>query len=217
METVPFIICAVIGCFFVLVRRSLAVQKVKVKSLATIDGFNAAVKYEGVFGGYGLALDPNTNRFAIAGFGIDPYVFDFSQLVAVDVERDGATVTTTKGSNGLAGAAIGVALLGPAGVLLGSGTRSRGISRPTVTKLALKRYVNDLVHPCFEVVFYQNGRGGGANSGLVSNAATRMDEWYGRFRTILAMQASVRDHDKVADTASGVGPTISDAINQDRR
>jgi len=187
----PLVIGAivVVAFMFVFIRRSLAVQKVKGASLTTIDGFNPAVRYDGVLGGYGIAIDPQTNRFALAGVGVEPTIFDFSQLVAVEVERDGATVTTTKGSNGLAGAAIGVALLGPAGLLLGGGTRSRGVTSPTITKLALKIYVNDLVRPCFEVVFYRDGRGGSTNSGAVSNAAQRLDEWYGRFRTIISMQS----------------------------
>ena len=190
METVPFIAIAIFAVFFVLVRRAIAAQMKQNKALATIDGFNPAVKYNGSIGGLGLALDPSSNRFAVSAPGSEPTLYDFAQLVAVDVERNGATVTTTKGSNGLAGAAVGVALLGPAGLLLGGGTRSKGTATPTVTKLSLKIYVNDLIKPCHEVVFYSNRQGGNASGIMVSNAARQMDEWYGRFRTILAMQAN---------------------------
>jgi hypothetical protein len=192
MDNGPLVICIIIAVIIVFGRRTIAAQLKQGKALSAIDGFAPAVKYEGLAGSLGVAIDPQTNRFAVAGLGVEPRVFDFSELIAVDAERDGASVTTAKGSNGLAGAAIGVALLGPAGVLLGSGTRSRGFTSPTVTKLSMKIYVSDLIHPCHEIVFYRNSRGGSTNSGLVSNAATRLDEWYGRFRTILAMQAEGR-------------------------
>lgn len=192
MDAIPFIICAIIGVSLVLMRRAIAGQMKKSSSMAAIGGFNPVVKYDGIIGGHGIAIDPETNRFALSRVGGEPHVFDFSQVVAVDVERDGATITTTKGSNGLAGAAVGVALLGPAGLLLGSGTRSRGLTKPTVTKLSMKIYVNDLIKPYHEVVFYKNPRGGSANGIIVTKAAQQLDEWYGRFRTILAMQAPQR-------------------------
>jgi hypothetical protein len=188
MDAFVFVVVLITACSLVFVRRALSVQGTKAATLTTIPGFNAVVKYDGVLGGRGIAMDPETSRFALSGVGVTPTVFDFAQLIAVDIERDGNTITTTRGSNGLATAALGAALLGPVGLLLGGGTRSTGTTIPTITKLAMKIYVNDLAHPCHEVVFYRNAKGASRNSGMVALAVKQMDDWYGRFRTVLAMK-----------------------------
>lgn len=193
MGILVFIVIGVIVVGALVAVQGSSVQQAKAAALSSIDGFTPAIRHDGEFGGLGVAIDPATNRFAIAGIGVPPRVFRFDQLVGVDVERDGMTVTTTKGSVGLVGAAAGVALLGPMGLLLGGSTKSVGKSVPKVTKLALKIYVNDLVKPCYEVAFFSRAAGADPNSGVLALSAQNLDEWYGRFRTILAAQSSAAE------------------------
>jgi hypothetical protein len=51
------------------------------------------------------------------------------------------------------GAAVGAALLGPAGLLLGGLTGSKQ-NIEQVDKLSLKIYTNDLINPVHEIVFH---------------------------------------------------------------
>jgi len=202
MAILVFIIIGLIAIGVLVGAQGNSVQKAKVATLSSIEGFTPAIRFDGEFGGLGLAIDPTTNRFAIAGVGVPPRVFSFDQLIAVDVERDGTMVTTTKGSVGLVGAAAGVALLGPMGLLLGGSTKSVGRSVSKVTKLALKIYVNDLVKPCFEVAFFSSAAGADPNSGMLALSAQKLDEWYGRFRTILAMRSSAAEGEAASTFAS---------------
>lgn len=181
------IFIVVVGLLFA--SRMGRVQKAKSATFDTIDGFEPTIRFDGILGGNGVAIDPRTNRFAISGVGVAPKVYVLDQLMSVEVSRDGSAITSTETSEGFAAAAIGAALVGPAGLLLGANSRSRGITQNTVNKLSLKLYLSDLVEPSVEVLFYRNPRGGHLNSGTVHNAINRLDEWYGRFRVLLTLKS----------------------------
>lgn len=157
---------------------------IRLRSLHEVPGFEPAIIHDGT-----LALDPKSKQFAIAIPGSKPRVYQFSQLIAAEVERDGETVTTTNGEVSMKGAAIATALVGPLGLMLGAKTSSTSYTASTVTKLSLQLYVNDLHAPCHEIYFF-----GGVGVGLpddsqqVLDAGRELSAWYGRFRVILAMQ-----------------------------
>jgi hypothetical protein len=166
--------------------RAATLQAEKVKSLSVISGFSPTIVHEGVPGAYGLAIDPASEQLAIAIPGHPARLYHFSQLVAAEVVKDGETVTTTRGKVDTAGAAIATALIGPLGMALGAKTSSTSRSTNEVSKLALKLFVNDLYSPCFEVPFLSVGVGSDSSSPWVVKAAKELDDWYGRFRTIIA-------------------------------
>jgi hypothetical protein len=158
-------------------------EKVQAEKLATlneVEGFNPAVVYDGFVTSYGLAIDPESNQFAIAIPGHNARLYHFSQLIAAEVEKDSETITTTKGKVSMKGAAVAVELVGPLGLLMGAKTSSTSRERVTLKSLNLKLYVNDLHTPCFDIPFL-------AAPGFQTEAAIKkVDQWYGRFRTILA-------------------------------
>ncbi|WP_265562497.1 hypothetical protein [Sphingomicrobium arenosum] len=158
-------------------------------ALATLPDFSASLVHHAVTGSKNsLALSVDQQKFAILPCEGEPRVFDFDQLVAVEVEQNGSTLTKTNRGSQAAGAAIGGALLGPAGLIVGglSGS-SRQVEK--VSSLALKIYTNDLMKPVYTVSFIDLGTASlDANNALLKEHYQNLDEWYGRFRTILAMR-----------------------------
>lgn len=154
------------------------------KLLHNMEGFAPAVTYNGIPGSYGLALDPASEQLAILIPGHAPRLYHFTQLVAAEVERNGTTITTTKGKVSMGGAAVATALAGPiAGMLVGATTSSTSESEEWAD-LSLKVFVSDLYTPCFNVRF-----GGGvvsATDPVFRQVTDQLDAWYGRLRTVLS-------------------------------
>lgn len=132
----------------------------------------------------GLFLDPDSCQFAVAGPKKTPRLYGFDQLVAVDVLRDGSSLQKTNRGSQAVGAAVGGVLLGPVGLLLGGLTGSKR-SEERVRRLSLKLFTDDLHTPITEVVFFDFPQGVTPDSDLIKLSAQALDEWHGRFRTIL--------------------------------
>lgn len=73
-------------------------------AVAKIPGYNPAVQYDGGTKKAGVSLDPTSSRFAITISG-RPKVYNFSDLIAVEVVRDGQTLTKTNRGSQAVGAA----------------------------------------------------------------------------------------------------------------
>lgn len=154
-------------------------------ALKAIPDFHPAVVFKGAFGGAGVAIDPGECKFAISHGSQGTKVFNFSDLVAVEVLRNGSSVSKTNRGSQVAGAAVGAILLGPFGLLLGGLTGSRR-SVEKIDRLSLKVFTNDLVNPVHEIVFF-NIPGSKPDSLAVKNSSQELDSWHGRFQTILHM------------------------------
>lgn len=148
-------------------------------------GFDYSALYSGKGGADGIALAAPTNHFAITSRNHPPLVLEFRDLVAVEVSRNGSTVTSTNRGHQVAGAAVGALVLGPAGLLLGGLTGSRQ-STDRTRRLSLKIYIDDLNDPVHEIVFLNApGSGFRSDSPIVKKAAREMDQWYGRLQAII--------------------------------
>lgn len=79
-------------------------------------------------------------------------------------------------------------MLGPVGLLLAGVSGSKRIERK-ITRLSLKIFTDDLVSPVTEILFFDSPTGSNPGSLAVSVAAHLLDEWHGRFQTILHKQA----------------------------
>lgn len=158
----------------------------------TISDFSAVVSFGGVNYSSGVAIDPSREKFAIISINQEsPKIFSFRDLVSVEVLKNEASITTTNRGSQLAGAAVGGALLGPAGLLLGglSGSKS---NQSLIKRLSLKIYTNDLIKPVYEICFFDASgtKGYNPDSFVLKRPLEELDEWYGRFQTILKMQAA---------------------------
>lgn len=192
MEILLFgVVLAAIGIIVLLVvaSQNAAVnaegQAAKVRSLQQIDGFNPAIVYEGLPSAYGVALDPASSKLAIIIPSAKPRLYHFSQIVAAEVVQDDKTITTTQGKVDTKGAALATLLAGPVGgLMVGASTSSTSTSSTLVTKLAIKLFINDLHSPCFEIPFSMGIPG----SLKAAEDLKLLDQWYGRFRAIIADQ-----------------------------
>lgn len=133
-----------------------------------------------------LAIDANRKKVAIVDMGLgvrNVGVFEFSDIVAVEVCRDGKSVIKTNRGSQVAGAAVGAILLGPFGLLLGGLTGSKR-TEEKISRLSLKIYTNDLGRPVREVAIFSQIP---AMKAEVVNKiyGPKADEWYGRLRVIV--------------------------------
>lgn len=159
--------------------------------------FTAEVIHGSNFGKLGIAIDGTRRKFAILQGDNAPRIFDFSQLTAVEVFRDGSSLTTTNRGGQVAGAAVGAVLLGPAGLLLGGLTGSKR-SIETITKLSLMIYVNDFIQPTYEVVFHQHLGSGGTKVSDLTYTINELNAWHGRMQAILATNSAGQPNPVVA-------------------
>ncbi|GAJ95858.1 hypothetical protein [Rhizobium rhizogenes] len=177
----------ILVCFvaFVIVVRWLPERK-KIrtlnKALARMENFNPLVSRAPSGQSTGIAIDPTSNRFVLTD-SERLKVFSFSDLIAVEVMKNGTSISVTNRGSQAAGAAVGALLLGPVGLLLGGVTGSkRNIQK--IEQLSLKIFTNDLVKPVYEIVFF-SGKPLDPRSTLIKKASEELDTWHGRFRTIL--------------------------------
>ncbi|MBB2697940.1 UNVERIFIED_ORG: hypothetical protein GGI66_002600 [Rhizobium esperanzae] len=183
------IVVVVVGLGILMAWADSEKAKAQGNALAAIPDFQPTVIFKGMFGSAGLALDPTHNKFAISHGPHNTKVFNFSDLVGVEVLRNGSSVHRTNRGSQVAGAAVGAVLLGPVGLLLGGLTGSKR-SIEKVDRLSLKIFTNDLVNPTHEIVFL-NAPGSKPDSMAVKLASQELDNWHGRFQTILAMSNRV--------------------------
>lgn len=184
-----------IGFVAVMITIAVMVENAKQKATARQTGqllrsdFNPDVIHGSAFGKLGIAIDGTRRKFAILQGDNTPKVFDFSQLTAVEVMRDGSSITKTNRGGQAAGAAVGALLLGPAGLLLGGLTGSKR-SIETISKLSLMIYVSDFIQPAYEVVFHQHLGSGGTKVSDLTMTMNELNAWHGRMQAILATNAA---------------------------
>lgn len=159
-------------------------RKAMERQIASLPAFQPAIRFDQPDEKLVLLLDPASSQFAVTTTSEQPRLYGFDQLVAVDVERDGLSLQKTNRGSQMLGAAVGGALLGPVGLLLGGLTGSKRQDE-RVKRLSLKLFTSDLHTPVTEVVFFDSVSGEKSDNAVVKQAARLLDEWHGRFRAIL--------------------------------
>lgn len=154
------------------------------QALKAITQFSAEVLFVGGVEESGIGLDIAANRFAIVHPDKDTVICSFDDVVSVHLERDGETVHQTDRGSQVAGAAVGAALLGGIGLIVGGLT---GMSRTTrkISKLSLKIYTTDVRAPVADVVFFARAKAVGPDDLELKARAAQAEEWYARFQAIL--------------------------------
>lgn len=172
--------------------------------IATIPDFEPVLRFDQTDKYASLAMDTDTGQFAVILANGSYRVFHFSQLVAVEIERDGTKLELTNRGSPLMGAAVGGALLGPVGLLLGGLSGSKRHEQ-TVKTIALKIFTSDLHEPVIRVTFFSNLAGCKPDTPEVRVAVATLEQWYGRFRTILAAQGEPFQPQPSTDEARASG------------
>ena len=184
------IVSAVLALLVFGMARLVGVRSRLRRKLKSISGFKPAMVRLGGRQTYSLAIDPGSRRFAIAKLWGRPQVFDFSDLVAVEILRNGDALSTTDRGSQLAGAVVGALLAGAVGLLVGGLSGNRRQSQK-ISQLSLRIVANDLGSPSTEVVFFRaKGAGVDPGSRKVQKSATQLSEWHGRFQAILHSRGS---------------------------
>jgi hypothetical protein len=96
--------------------------------------------------------------------------YSFDQIAAVEVQENGATVSTTNRGSQLAGAAIGGLALGGVGALIGGLSGSR-TSHQKVSSIVLNVSVDSTIEPIHKITFLQVSGAGVEADGLVAQPA----------------------------------------------
>lgn len=180
---VAVILLFIIGAWFNMTETKLHAEKTGT-ALSAIPNFNPVATTALTAGRYTVSMDPVSSQFAlITPLGV-ARVYKFDQLVAIEVDRNGTSITKTNRGSQAAGAAVGGLLLGPAGLLLGGLSGSKR-NEDKVTRLSLRVFTNDFTNPSTEIVFGEYPGGSDPNSFAVKHDIQTLNEWYGRFQTIL--------------------------------
>ena len=172
-----------IGAIFSL-QASKAVKDKNAHSLKRISGFRSDAS--DVFNtACAIAIDFSQKKIAVVDQNSPgrPSVFRYSDIVAVEICRNGSSLIKTDRASQAVGAAVGAILLGPAGLLIGGLTAAR-TAEEEVRKLSIKIYTNDARSPVREVVLFESSPALSAE--YVEQAyGSKLDEWYGRLRVIV--------------------------------
>jgi len=179
-----FIVVVIFAVGIPALRREVRERAEMENQIANLPAFRPELRFDQADAALSLLLDPHSHQFVLAKPREAPRLYSFDQLVAVDVERNGSSLQKTNRGSQMMGAAVGGVLLGPVGLLLGglTGTKREEVR---VKRLSLKLFTNDLQKPVSEVVFFNHPQGVKPDSLVVKTAAQQLDEWHGRFRTIL--------------------------------
>lgn len=131
--------------------------------------------YVSPYGQTVLGLDP-TGAEVVLGTVQLPVTYRTSDVVSVEVLRDGATISSTDRGSQLAGAAIGGLAFGGVGALLGGLSGSKR-SRATIQNIGLKIIVDDRVAPVHLIDFFRSPKRDGidAKSPLLRPALAAVD------------------------------------------
>lgn len=159
--------------------------------IAAVPDFSPQIRYEQDNGLLTLFLDPDSSQFAVARIDGSVRAFHFSQLVDVQIERNGSALELTNRGSQMVGAAVGGAVFGIAGAIIGglSGSK-RHIER--IKRLSLKVYTNDPHEPVIDIVFFEDPQGLDADGPMLPYISEELEQWYGRFLTIKAGQQTAQ-------------------------
>ena len=151
------------------------------RKLRKLPGFKVSTVYAGGRGKRGLAISSEMSQFAVTNKWRRPSIHEFSEIVAVEVLRNGDAITTTDRGSQVAGAAVGALLLGPIGLLVG-GLSGRRKQTQKVSSLVLRIVTSDMKAPVVDVPFFETKAPGlDANSKRLQRTAMLVAEWHGRF------------------------------------
>jgi hypothetical protein len=131
------------------------------------------------YGGSVIGLD-HKNKLLALGTRTQYERMPFTAISAVEVLKDGASVTTTNRGSQALGAAIGGLAFGPVGFLAGSLT-GRKKAQATVHELGLKIIVDSPTKPTHIVTFFKSPpkNGTSAQSAILKPFMERLDTFHG--------------------------------------
>lgn len=154
------------------------------KAMREIKGFNPSYVFSGTHGGAAVAIDTSGKKVCFMENSKSHKLFNYNEIVSVEVEKNGSSVTKVNRGSQVGRAALGGLLLGPVGLLVGGVTASRR-NEEKIKSISLKVYTSSLSSPVKIIHFYKNHSGADLNAFPVKGALSNLDSWYGRFLAII--------------------------------
>lgn len=148
------------------------------------------------WGGTSLGIDPDNNLVVFVDNNMNTSIFNFADIVGVEVSRDGQSLVKVNRGGQVGGAVVGAAILGPVGLLIGGLSGSKR-TEEFVSRLSLKIYTSDLHSPVQEIVFHE-GTKMSINGMAYRSVMNEVDRWYGRFMVIVERGSSGTVHSQIA-------------------
>jgi hypothetical protein len=131
----------------------------------------------------GVNYDKRQMGFSSSGRNL---ILPFSSLVSVEIVENGSTVSKSSRGSQLLGAAVGGALAGGVGAIIG-GLSGASASRQKVSKVSLHVITDSPDAPFFELKVFHDAEI--EKGGFVYNQLTaELMPWYGRLKAILESQ-----------------------------
>ncbi|MBT5378974.1 MAG: SHOCT domain-containing protein [Opitutae bacterium] len=206
-----------IGIFFVLIiifsiASGIANSKKAKQSEQAISlrkDFKSDLHYVSPHNQKGIAIDNTNNKILFSDQGRHT-ILPFMNLIATELLEDGTSISRTNRGSQLVGAAVGGALLGGVGAVIG-GLSGSSTTSDRVYTVTLRVVTDDFHQPNFDIVMLDfSGSNGVEKNGILYKQAMEMaSAWHSRLITILkrlseedvAHKPSVLEHSKnsVAD------------------
>lgn len=125
-----------------------------------------------------IGIKFDSGQFIIGNTGFRK-AYLFSEVVALEIVKDGASITSTNRGSQALGAAVGGIALGGVGLLAGALSGSKR-TKERVKELALKITVEDHVSPMHRVTFlnWPGDKGLEASDSTVKTAADQLDRFH---------------------------------------
>ena len=110
----------------------------------------------------------------------------FSKIEEVEIISNGNTIVKSNRGSQAAGAALGAALLGPAGLIVG-GLSGSTTAREKIEQVKVRIRIQDVVKPLYELVVFNSEQKGGVkpDSFLVKSALAPVEELMARLKNII--------------------------------
>lgn len=203
--------------------------------LSSISDFTATKKVLGVDGQSGIAVDLERKKIAlltsptpsneqpatfkeaieaikvgieqskISADKVSVRIFDYKELLSVEVHEDGGVVTRTSRTSQLGTALLGGIAFGGIGALVG-GLTGKTVSSEKVKKLELRIIVNDANRPLHDVCF-QNVKG--KKGGLINSQAAQLArEWHGILEVLIRQADADSPHSTSQQAINSVAEEI---------
>lgn len=134
--------------------------------------------------GCAIAIDPRAKKIAFVDLAGRPSIYAFSDILHVEVCKEGISFTKTNRRSQIFWMAIGQWFFGSKGFVVGGDTASQTTAQQ-VTALSMKVYLADYAQPLREIDFYR-GQAIEVNGQNFKRQLGLLDEWHGRLRMAIA-------------------------------
>ncbi|MCA9287285.1 MAG: SHOCT domain-containing protein [Phycisphaerales bacterium] len=210
MEVIPY---AVIGFIVLIVLVGIAVGAHRKEAaeetrdrLNQFAGFNCSDLYVSDHDASGIAVDAANKRLLVSGKSTPERVYDASQIMGVEIVKNGETVHTTNRGSQAVGVAVGAVLLGPLGAVIGGLSGSRQ-SRGLINRITLRVLLDDFERPRHEVVFFDLGemKGWKETSPLLKPVLDRVLDWHGRIEQLMRAASITTPEAQSSSVADEIG------------